>query len=651
MKRLLIVLALLCVTIPVANAAPLNIATVKAPDINCVFDSDCTITVSDTTDTITLPGGSGSGFLQSRTLPVGEPGTPAAGLYRYKYRIDLRQVAGILDIPCITSFQLDVGPIVPLDYDNDGITEDVFVVTQGGLGTVAPSSVNQSGNTITFAFSPAVCAGSYSGGGDSSFFFGLTSQYPPRDITATIQNSPDGGTINLAARAPAYPLYLQKPEVWHAWPESIRSILEQHAAEYQLELVDFASEAELAEALRDPSANPDLILGPDAWSDTLIEAGLASAYCLPDGCEECFGANPPRWCLYANGGFSYSRNIDFQFAGLCESEQCPPCLSNKPPDWCQFARLNRAQAPDIFQAGFARFVEDQVLPVGTPIWWEADLVLANPAWFLERELAMPGSLDEIIDLQQEYPDLVYIDPAFDPTPTPMRNFVDALKGDPSPQPSKTGILVAEAEQFRTLTEEVGPLFLFSLADYHMQPIVQGVYVNPHSEHRDQALAVADLLASPNMQVELFDAAGSMPAHGEAWINVADEALVDLSQQLLPGVLGILPGINIRDFIERPPFTPPDFGNDACGLAAAELYTRLIDFVGADDVDRIRAEFSSQQFARICRAHLSRLDFGDDDCAARAESTFAMSLMEWRGTTGAVYRAEAAARAELAACRG
>ena len=651
MKRLLIVLALLCITIPIANAAPLNIATVKAPDINCVFDSDCTITVSDTTDAITLPGGSGSGFLQSRTLPVGEPGTPAAGLYGYEYRIDLRQIAGILDIPCVTSFQIDVGPIVPLDYDNDGITENIFVVTQGGLGTVAPTSVNQSGNTITFAFSPGVCTGSYSGGGDSSFFFGLTSQYPPRQVTATLHSSPGNHTLNLAARAPAYPIYLEKPEVWHAWPESIHSILERYAVEHQVELVDFASETELEAALRDPSAKPDLILGPDTWSDILIEAGLVNTYCLPDGCEECFSDNPPRWCLYANGDFSYNRNADFQFAGLCDPEQCPPCLSDNPPRWCQFAQLDHDQAPDIFQAGFARFVEDQVLPVGTPIWWEADLVMANPAWFLERELSLPGSLDEIIDLQQEYPDLVYIDPAFDPTPTPMRNFIDALKGDPSPQPSKTGILVAEVEQFRSLTEEVGPLFLFPLADYQMQPIVQGVYVNPHSEHRDQALAFANLLASPNTQIELFDTAGYMPTHGEAWVNIADEVLVDLSQQMLPGVLGILPEIDIRDFIERPPFIAPNFGNDACGLAAAELYTRLTDFVGANDVDRLHAEFSSQQFARICRAHLTRFDFGDDDCAERAKHTFAMTLMEWRGTTGAVYRAEDAARAELEACRG
>lgn len=651
MKRLLIILVLLCVTIPFANAAPLDIATVKAPEINCVFDTDCTITVTDTTDAITLPGGSGSGFLQSRTLPVGEPGTPAAGLYGYEYRIDLRQISGILDIPCVTSLQFDVGPIVSLDYDNDGATEKVFVVTQGGLGTIAPTSINQTGNTITFAFSPAVCAGSYSGGGDNSFFFGLTSQYPPRHVTATLQSSPGNHMLNLAARAPAYPLFMETLVVWHAWPERIRSILEQRADEYQIELVGFASEDELEEALRDPSAKPDLILGPDTLSDALIKAGLVNAYCLPDGCEECFSDNPPRWCLYANGDFSYNRNIDFQFAGLCEPKQCPPCLSDNPPHWCQFAQLDHEQAPDIFQAGFARFVEDQVLPVGTPIWWEADLVLADPTWFLERELAMPGSLGDIVDLQQEYPDLVYIDPAFDPTPTPMRHFIDALKGDPSPQPSKAGLLVVEAEQFRALTKEVGPLFLFPLADYQPQPSVQRVYVNPHSEHRAQALAIADLLASPNMQVELFGAAGYMPTHGEAWVNVADEVLVDLSQPLLPGVLGILPEIDIHDFIERPPFTAPAFGSDACGLAAAELYTRLTDFVGANDFDRIRAEFSSQQFARICRAHLTRLAFGDDHCAERAESIFAMTLMEWRGTTGAVYRAAEAARAELAACRG
>ncbi len=52
----------------------LPIVEVSAPDINCVFDLDCTIVVNDSSDELALPGGVGVGFLQSRTFPA-EDGT------------------------------------------------------------------------------------------------------------------------------------------------------------------------------------------------------------------------------------------------------------------------------------------------------------------------------------------------------------------------------------------------------------------------------------------------------------------------------------------------------------------------------------------------------------------------------------------------
>jgi len=185
-----------------AVAGPLDIVTVGAPAINCKFDTDCNITVSDTTANIALPGSSGSGFLQSRTFPPGEAGTVAAGLYAYEYRIDLRNVAGLTVAPCISQLRLDFGPIALVDYNGDGNTDQVYVVTSGGLGTVPPSSASQVGDQITFNFSPPVCVGSSPGHGDSSFFFGLASTQPARHVTAQATYSPPAGTLNLDARVP-----------------------------------------------------------------------------------------------------------------------------------------------------------------------------------------------------------------------------------------------------------------------------------------------------------------------------------------------------------------------------------------------------------------------------------------------------------------
>ncbi len=183
------------------KAAPgvaLNIVAVAAPAINCLFDNDCTITVSDSTDVFNLPGATGNGFLQSRLWPVGEAGTTGAGLYPYVYRISATEMQAVTAEACVTSMGIDFGDVVPMDYNGDSKTEDVWVTTQGGLGDVAPTAANKVGDTITFLFRKPVCPA------QTSFFFGLASKNPPRDVTATLAGTL-GFTATLDAKAPTLP--------------------------------------------------------------------------------------------------------------------------------------------------------------------------------------------------------------------------------------------------------------------------------------------------------------------------------------------------------------------------------------------------------------------------------------------------------------
>ena len=98
-----------------ALAAPLTVVTVGAPAINCKFDTDCKITVNDTAAHFTLPGTSGDAFLQSRTWPAGQAGTVGAGKTAYLYRLDLRNLAGLTVLPCISKLKLTFGPVSALD--------------------------------------------------------------------------------------------------------------------------------------------------------------------------------------------------------------------------------------------------------------------------------------------------------------------------------------------------------------------------------------------------------------------------------------------------------------------------------------------------------------------------------------------------------
>jgi hypothetical protein len=62
----------LCSPSSIASAAPLTVVSVTAPDINCLFETDCTIVVTDTVGTLALPSATGTARLQSRTF-VGNP--------------------------------------------------------------------------------------------------------------------------------------------------------------------------------------------------------------------------------------------------------------------------------------------------------------------------------------------------------------------------------------------------------------------------------------------------------------------------------------------------------------------------------------------------------------------------------------------------
>lgn len=124
-------------------------------------------------------------------------------LYAYLYRIDLRQLVGVVNIACAVSFSIDFGPVSALDYNGDNVAEHVFVVTSGGLGNVAPTSVTQVANKVIFKFAPGVCAGSAPGNGDSSFFFGLASTFAPHDVQAEVKDN-NGNTYTLDSRAPNF---------------------------------------------------------------------------------------------------------------------------------------------------------------------------------------------------------------------------------------------------------------------------------------------------------------------------------------------------------------------------------------------------------------------------------------------------------------
>lgn len=182
-------------------AMALNVVNTSAPQYICIFTTanPCSITVTDNVASFM----SGSAKLQSRIFQ-GQPGSTAAGKWCYEYRIDLTQVVGITYIPYADQLAIyTFGPLREYDYNFDSVnTDDVFNVSSGGAGTKGVTSAYVSGAFTYWVLNP-VYGGSYPGAGESSYFFGVVSDYPPTLRTVWVHT--DSGWVSMTGYAPQYP--------------------------------------------------------------------------------------------------------------------------------------------------------------------------------------------------------------------------------------------------------------------------------------------------------------------------------------------------------------------------------------------------------------------------------------------------------------
>ena len=185
-----------------AMAQVLNVVNTSS-NVNCVFTTavPCTNYVTDYVATFM----GGNARLQSR-INQATSGSTASNKWVYRYRIDLTQVAGITYPPHADYLAIyNFGPVSQYDYNFDSVSTDhVFNVTSGGIGTKpVTSSWIGADNFTYFYLNNPVFAGSYPGGGESSYFFGIVSSYAP--VLRTVWVRTDTGWVSLTGYAPNYP--------------------------------------------------------------------------------------------------------------------------------------------------------------------------------------------------------------------------------------------------------------------------------------------------------------------------------------------------------------------------------------------------------------------------------------------------------------
>ncbi|HEY0144132.1 MAG TPA: hypothetical protein VGF48_24815 [Thermoanaerobaculia bacterium] len=173
--------------------------------VQCLFSTSCSVTVTDYVGEFAVSGGSGNGRLQSRIFQ-GQSGSAAAGKWIYEYRINMGPVAGYTYPPYADELAIyGWGTVREYDYDANGsATDDVFNITSGGVGSKAVTSAFLWSPSWTyFILSNRVYAGSYPGGGESSYFFGLVSDQAP--VLRTLWVHLDTGWVSVTGYAPPAP--------------------------------------------------------------------------------------------------------------------------------------------------------------------------------------------------------------------------------------------------------------------------------------------------------------------------------------------------------------------------------------------------------------------------------------------------------------
>lgn len=177
-----------------AQASSLTVVKVAAPAVNCVFDSSCTVVVNDSIGDLQYSPLGKNAFVQTRTY-AGKPGTPGAGTTAYVYRVALDQGAKGSD--CIVGMVVDFGPVKALTYPQNQLGH-VFVVTQGGIGSVGVKSAEHDGDVIIFTFDAPVCAGA------TTYFFGIAATGAPKAASTTLFGYGEPPFVQTAARVPVH---------------------------------------------------------------------------------------------------------------------------------------------------------------------------------------------------------------------------------------------------------------------------------------------------------------------------------------------------------------------------------------------------------------------------------------------------------------
>jgi hypothetical protein len=187
-------------------AQELTIADVNRSQANCDFDPACKGVSTDTSVNLQYYMQGDAAQIKTSTL-AGLAGSPAAGKTGYEYQIDLTAVPVNGGSECIFGMVLGFRTVDQVNYGGNGAA-DLYVVTSGGSGTIAPTAAELiAPGLVEIDFGGAgICAG------QASMTFGLSSsQGSPAPADIRLLEPGPVPILDVTARVPSGAIGMQLP--------------------------------------------------------------------------------------------------------------------------------------------------------------------------------------------------------------------------------------------------------------------------------------------------------------------------------------------------------------------------------------------------------------------------------------------------------
>lgn len=164
--------------------------------VYCHFDSGCSVSPGEQSDSATVTNAPVTCVLKSRTFA----GTSmdSQGTYGYEYEITLNgNGSSDANVVTVSSLSLIFGSPVPFAY-GEHASNYVWLLTSGGPVGAAPSACNVSGQNVTFQFSPPIELDTETNQTVNTLYFGIIGGSAPATTTATLSGSVQASTNNAA---------------------------------------------------------------------------------------------------------------------------------------------------------------------------------------------------------------------------------------------------------------------------------------------------------------------------------------------------------------------------------------------------------------------------------------------------------------------